>query len=110
MRQAGGARRPVPGGERIFQMIYTRLGCAGRPPHFVVEYHPYAGLTHTIRLREDTAHVRLSDVLAASAAGRSGSGRSNPAGASLSAAASGANCSKPTSNFRMRNPRAVNFC
>lgn len=59
-------RRPprlVPGGERIFHRIYTRLGCEGRPPHFVVEYHPYTDLTHTIRLREDTAHVRLSDVL-----------------------------------------------
>jgi len=53
----------VPGGERIFQRIYTRLGCEGRPPHFIVEYHPYADLTHTIRLREDTAYVRLSDVL-----------------------------------------------
>jgi predicted metal-dependent hydrolase len=29
----------------------------------VVEYHPYAGLTLTIRLREDVAHVRLSDAL-----------------------------------------------
>jgi len=56
-------RSAVPGGERIFHRIYTRLGCEGRPPRFVVEYHPYAGLTHTIRLREDTAHVRLSDVL-----------------------------------------------
>lgn len=56
-------KRAVPGGERIFQRIYTRLGCEGRPPHFVVEYHPYADLTHTIRLRQDTAHVRLSDVL-----------------------------------------------
>jgi hypothetical protein len=55
--------RAVPGGERLFQRIYTRLGCEGRPPHFVVEYHPYADLTHTIRLRQDTAHVRLSDVL-----------------------------------------------
>ncbi|MGD0956962.1 MAG: SprT-like domain-containing protein [Candidatus Acidiferrales bacterium] len=53
----------VPGGERLFCRIYTRLGCEGRPPHFVVEYHPYTDLTHTIRLREDTAHVRLSDVL-----------------------------------------------
>lgn len=53
----------MPGGERIFQRIYTRLGCAGRPPQFVVEYHPYADLTHTIRLREDTAYVRLSDAL-----------------------------------------------
>jgi predicted metal-dependent hydrolase len=56
-------KQPVPGGERIFHRIYTRLGCAGRPPHFVVEYHPYTVLSHTIRLKEDTAHVRLSDVL-----------------------------------------------
>jgi hypothetical protein len=55
--------RLVPGGERLFQRIYTRIGCAGRPPHFVVEYHPYADLTHTIRLREDTAYVRVSDLL-----------------------------------------------
>jgi Protein of unknown function DUF45 len=54
----------VPGGERIFQRIFTRLGCQGRPPHFVVEYHPYADLSHTIRLRDDVAHVRLSDMLA----------------------------------------------
>ena len=55
--------RAVPGGERIFHRIFTRLGCLGRPPHFVVEYHPYSDLTHTIRLREDTAYVRLSDAL-----------------------------------------------
>lgn len=53
----------VPGGGRIFQRMYTRLGCEGRPPQFVVEYHPYTDLTHTIRLREDTAYVRLSDAL-----------------------------------------------
>ena len=53
----------VPGGERIFQRIYTRLGCEGRPPNFVVEFHPYTDLTHMIRLREDTAYVRLSDAL-----------------------------------------------
>ena len=63
MRRAAHRGSHVPGGERIFQRIYTRIGCEGRPPHFVVEYHPYADLTHTIRLREDTAHVRLSDVL-----------------------------------------------
>ena len=55
--------RPVPGGARIFQRIFTRLGCNGRPPHFVVEYYPYADLTLTIRLREETAQIRLSDVL-----------------------------------------------
>ena len=63
MKIATQRRRIVPGGERVFHRIYTRLGCEGRPPHFVVEYHPYADLTHTIRLREDTAYVRLSDVL-----------------------------------------------
>jgi hypothetical protein len=35
----------------------------GRPPQFVVEFHPYTDLTHTIRLREQTAYVRLSDVM-----------------------------------------------
>ncbi|HWG58477.1 MAG TPA: hypothetical protein VN661_05470 [Candidatus Acidoferrales bacterium] len=55
--------KSVPGGERIFHRIFVRLGCTGRPPQFIVEYHPYAGLTHTIRLRDDVARVRLSDVL-----------------------------------------------
>lgn len=57
--------QPYPGGARIFQRVFTRLGCAGRPPHFVVEYFPYANLTNTIRLREDFAYVRLSDVMRA---------------------------------------------
>jgi hypothetical protein len=56
-------RGVLPGGDRIFHRIFTRLGCQGRPPHFVVELYPYANLAHTIRLREDVAHVRLSDVL-----------------------------------------------
>lgn len=55
--------KAVPGGAQIFQRLYTRLGCDGRPPQFIVEYHPYADLTHTIRLREDTAYVRISDAL-----------------------------------------------
>ena len=63
MKRSKARSRQVPGGERIFQRIYTRIGCEGRPPHFVVEYHPYADLTHTIRLREDTAYVRISDLL-----------------------------------------------
>jgi hypothetical protein len=63
LRERKRAKTQVPGGERIFHRIYTRIGCEGRPPHFIVEYHPYTDLTHTIRLREDTAHVRLSDVL-----------------------------------------------
>jgi predicted metal-dependent hydrolase len=63
MSQQAERVRVVPGGERLFQRMYTRLGCEGRPPHFAVEFHPYADLTQTIRLREDTASVRLSDVL-----------------------------------------------
>ena len=53
----------VPGGAQIFQRLYTRLGCDGRPPQFAVEFHPYSNLTHTIRLRDQIAYVRLSDVL-----------------------------------------------
>jgi hypothetical protein len=43
--------------------MYTRLGCQGRPPHFSVEYFPYANLVNTVRLREDAAFVRVSDIL-----------------------------------------------
>jgi hypothetical protein len=53
----------IPGGAQVFQRIYTRLGCHGRPPRFVVEFYPYSNLVHTIRLRDDTAYVRLSDIL-----------------------------------------------
>lgn len=51
-----------PAGARIFQRMFTRVGCHGRPPHFVAEFYPYASLTHTIRLVEDSARVRLSDM------------------------------------------------
>jgi hypothetical protein len=47
----------------LFQRIYTRMNCEGRPPQFAVEFYPYANLTHSIRLRHDTAYVRLSDLL-----------------------------------------------
>jgi hypothetical protein len=58
-------RRPTTlvGGERIFQRIFTRLGCQGRPPQFQVELYPYANLSHTLRLRNDVARARLSDIL-----------------------------------------------
>lgn len=58
-------RAPVAfsGGDRIFQRIFTRLGCQGRPPQFQVELYPYANLSHTLRLRQDVALVRLSDIL-----------------------------------------------
>lgn len=63
MKRADAQSRLFPGGERLFHRIFTRLGCQGRPPHFVVEYHPYADLTHTVRIRQDIAYVRLSDLL-----------------------------------------------
>ena len=67
-RQRNPARRmtsseSVPGGAQIFHRMYTRLGCHGRPPRFIVEFYPYSNLVHTIRLREDSAFVRLSDIL-----------------------------------------------
>jgi hypothetical protein len=55
--------RSVPGGSQLFHRLYTRLGGHGRPPQFVVEYYPYAGLAHTIRVRDQIAYVRFSDVL-----------------------------------------------
>ena len=57
------ASAALPGGERVFQRIFTRLGCQGRPPQFQVELYPYANLSHTLRLRQDVAFVRLSDIL-----------------------------------------------
>lgn len=54
---------PFPGGAGIFARMFTRLGCTGRTPRFEVEFYPYANLTHTIRVREDVAYVRLSDLL-----------------------------------------------
>lgn len=52
-----------PAGAPVFHRIFTRLGCTGRPPQFLVEFYPYASLSHTIRLRGEMALVRLSDVL-----------------------------------------------
>jgi hypothetical protein len=63
MKKSRLARSAVPGGSKIFERIYTRLGCQSRPPQFVVEFYPYANLVHTVRLREDVASVRLSDAL-----------------------------------------------
>jgi hypothetical protein len=54
---------PVPGGAALFQRVFTRLGCDGRPPRFRVEYYPYASLVLTIRRREDVVFVRFSDLL-----------------------------------------------
>lgn len=56
-------RTAVPGGERLLLRVHARLGIAGRPPHFVAEFYPYAGLVQTIRLRRDTVFVRFSDLM-----------------------------------------------
>jgi hypothetical protein len=63
MKKAPRVSAVLPGGDRIFQRIFTRLGCQGRPPQFLVELYPYANLSHTLRLRRDVAYVRLSDIL-----------------------------------------------
>ena len=62
-RRNGVRNQSFPGGSQLFHRLYTRLGGQGRPPHFIVEFYPYTGLAHTIRLREQTAYVRFSDAL-----------------------------------------------
>lgn len=56
-------RPRFPGGAAIFQRMFTRLGCEGRPPRFHVEFYPYSSLVLTIRRREDQIFVRFSDLL-----------------------------------------------
>jgi len=63
LRVPSRASSPVPGGAPLFQRVFTRLGCDGRPPRFRVEYYPYASLVLTIRRREDVVFVRFSDLL-----------------------------------------------
>src|SRR5205807_7093382 len=53
----------VPGGGPLFQRMFTRLGCDGRPPRFRVEFYPYSSLVLTIRRREEVVCVRFSDLL-----------------------------------------------
>src|ERR1700704_3667520 len=54
---------PVPGGGPLFQRMFTRLGCDGRPPRFRVEFYAYSSLVLTIRRREEVVYVRFSDLL-----------------------------------------------
>jgi SprT-like family len=64
MSNARAARNEiVPGGASLFQRVYTRLGCEGRPPRFRVEFYPYSSLVLTIRRRQETVYVRFSDLL-----------------------------------------------
>jgi hypothetical protein len=63
VRTKRGRHNLVPGGSALFVRVFTRLGCAGRPPRFKVEFYPYSSLVLTIRRREDAAYVRFSDLL-----------------------------------------------
>jgi YgjP-like, metallopeptidase domain len=70
-RKKGGAKQPrnvhtafaVPGGAALCQRMFTRIGCAGPPPAFRVEFYPYSSLTLTIRRRGEEMIVRFSDLL-----------------------------------------------
>jgi len=53
----------VPGGESLFQRMFTRIGCEGRPPQFHVTFYPYSSLVITLRRRADVVYVRFSDLL-----------------------------------------------
>src|SRR5215467_16078902 len=55
--------RSFPGGAALFQRVFTRLGCEGRPPRFHVEFYPYTNLVLTIRRREEAVYVRFSDLM-----------------------------------------------
>src|SRR5437588_8901174 len=53
----------VPGGAALCQRMFTRIGCAGPPPAFRVEFYPYSSLVLTIRRRDEQMIVRFSDLL-----------------------------------------------
>lgn len=55
--------RFFPGGAALFQRVFTRLRCEGRPPRFHVEFYPYTNLVLTIRRREDAVYIRFSDLM-----------------------------------------------
>src|SRR5438552_5658515 len=55
--------RLFPGGAALFQRVFTRLGCEGRPPRFHVEFYSYTNLALTIRRREEAVFVRFSDLM-----------------------------------------------
>src|SRR5260370_21970127 len=63
MRSGGRRTSMMPGGGPLFQRMFTRLGCEGRPPRFRVEFYPYSSLVLTIRRREEVVYVRFSDLL-----------------------------------------------
>ncbi len=62
MRGPARARR-LTGGAQLCHRIFTRLGCQGRPPRFVVEFYPYSNLVLTVRKQDEAVLVRFSDLL-----------------------------------------------
>lgn len=52
------------GPERAFARVFRRLGLRRPVPDFRVEYCAFAGLRSTIRLRDNLAQVRISDLFA----------------------------------------------
>ena len=55
--------RHFPGGAALFQRMFTRIGCEGRPPRFHTEFYPYTNLVLTIRRRDEAVFVRFSDLM-----------------------------------------------
>jgi hypothetical protein len=53
----------APPPEVTFQRVFRRMGLKRPAPEFQVEFRSFAGLRSTIRLRENQAQVRISDVL-----------------------------------------------
>jgi hypothetical protein len=47
----------------LFRRVFRRLRIAGPLPSLRVEFHPFAGLRSTIRLRKEALKVCISDVL-----------------------------------------------
>src|SRR5437879_1934506 len=54
--------RPNP--EDTFKRVFLRMRMKRAVPEFQVEFRSYAGLRSTIRLQDNRAEVRVSDILA----------------------------------------------
>jgi hypothetical protein len=47
----------------VFRQTYRKLRPRAPMPELTVEFYPYAGVNHTIRMREGRLLVRLSDLI-----------------------------------------------
>src|SRR5260221_113088 len=100
-----GSSAIVPGGAALFQRVYTRLGCEGRPPRFRVEFYPYSSLVLTIRRREEMGWVRLSGLLRRARLNRPGVA----AAADVVAVDSGCSLVSHSREFREEEKRFAEF-